>query len=275
MRVSTEAAAPPRILVVAEGDADARAVASTLAELGSIDAHGCIAGDADAPRADVVVLAFASLEACRRHASALRPAAADGVGQTATAPTLVLRCGADDAGAAARCVRDGLVDDYAVASGPAAEADPDRLLTAVFGARRLSASLAAAPAGRATRTRPLVFVVEDDVFTRELVSASLGYDELDLAFEGDGSLALQRIRETRPDLVLMDVMLPGRDGVTLTQMLKSDQALRGIPIVMLTGEARRDIIKRSLDAGAADFVVKPFLPDALRGKIAKYLPAPA
>ncbi len=271
----TAPVAQPRIVVIAENDADARAIASTLVELGPVESAGCAAGDADAPRADVVVLAFASLDACRRHARALRPTSTDGDGKAPIGPMLVLRCGADDAGAAARCVRDGLVDDYAPASGPAADADPERLLNAVFGARRLSALLGATPELRSTRTRPLVFVVEDDVFTRELVSASLGYDELDLAFEGDGSLALQRIRETQPDLVLMDVMLPGRDGVTLTQLLKSDPTLRRIPIVMLTGEARREILQRSLDAGAADFVVKPFMPDALRGKVAKYLPASA
>ena len=70
----------------------------------------------------------------------------------------------------------------------------------------------------------------------------------------------------------MDVMLPGRDGVDLTQSLKADPALAGIPVVMLTGEARREVLVRSMEAGAADFIVKPFTPDALVAKLAKYLP---
>jgi CheY-like chemotaxis protein len=71
----------------------------------------------------------------------------------------------------------------------------------------------------------------------------------------------------------MDVMLPGRDGVELTQRLKADPALAAIPVVMLTGEARREILVRSMEAGAADFIVKPFTPDALIAKLARFLPA--
>ena len=71
----------------------------------------------------------------------------------------------------------------------------------------------------------------------------------------------------------MDIMLPGRDGVELTQQLKSDPTLAGIPVVMLTGEARRETLVRSMEAGAADFIVKPFTPDALIAKLTRFLPS--
>ena len=73
----------------------------------------------------------------------------------------------------------------------------------------------------------------------------------------------------------MDVMLPGGDGVALTEQIKAAPDLAAIPVVMLTGEARLDTLVRSMEAGAADFIVKPFTREALLAKLSKYLPAPA
>ena len=115
-------------------------------------------------------------------------------------------------------------------------------------------------------------MVEDDEFTHQLVAVTLASQDVELVFESDGAAALERIRSVRPDLVLMDVMLPGRDGVELTQGLKSDPELATIPVVMVTGEARREILMRSMEAGAADFLVKPFTPDALVAKLGRFLP---
>ena len=115
-------------------------------------------------------------------------------------------------------------------------------------------------------------MVEDDEFTHQLVAVTLASHDVELVFESDGDGALERIRAVRPDLVLMDVMLPGRDGVALTQVLKSDPELASIPVVMVTGEARREILVRSMEAGASDFIVKPFTPDALVAKLARFLP---
>ena len=72
----------------------------------------------------------------------------------------------------------------------------------------------------------------------------------------------------------MDVMLPGGDGVAITEQIKSSPELAAIPVVMLTGEARLETLVRSMEAGAADFIVKPFTREALLAKIGKYLPAP-
>ena len=73
----------------------------------------------------------------------------------------------------------------------------------------------------------------------------------------------------------MDVRLPGGDGVALTEQIKSTPELASIPVVMLTGEARFETLVRSMEAGAADFIVKPFTRDALVAKLGKYLPAAA
>jgi CheY-like chemotaxis protein len=100
--------------------------------------------------------------------------------------------------------------------------------------------------------------------------------QLDLVFEADGAAALGRAQSIGPDLVLMDVMLSGgSDGVDLTGQIKAMPDLAAIPVLMMTGEARLDTLVRSMEAGAADFIVKPFTREALLAKVGKYLPAAA
>ena len=117
-----------------------------------------------------------------------------------------------------------------------------------------------------------LLIIDDDARLAAMVSDYLtaaGYD-VDCRFTGREGLAT--LERESFDAIILDVMLPGRDGVDLTQSLKADPALAGIPVVMLTGDARREVLMRSMEAGAADFIVKPFTPDALLAKLAKYLP---
>lgn len=118
-------------------------------------------------------------------------------------------------------------------------------------------------------------VSEDDEALHALVAAMLEPERVDLVFESDGAAALERIRAIGPDLVLMDIVLPGSDGVAITERLKATPGLASIPVVMLTGEARFETLVRSMQAGAADFIVKPFTRDALVAKLSKFLPAVA
>lgn len=166
-----------------------------------------------------------------------------------------------------------LVIDGVFAESALARADRDKMAAGVRSAVRAAATAAPARARHEVRLRPLVLVVEDDEFSHQLVSSMLMNENVELAFEPDGAAAIDRIRSLDPDLVLMDVNLPGSDGVALTQQLKSEPALAAIPVVMLTGEARRDILIRSMEAGACDFIVKPFSRDALVAKLERYLPA--
>jgi CheY-like chemotaxis protein len=75
----------------------------------------------------------------------------------------------------------------------------------------------------------------------------------------------------RPDLILMDVHLPDADGVTLTQTLKEHAELASVPVLMLTGDARRETLTKSLGAGAVGFIVKPFTRDSLLAKLDRFL----
>ena len=184
-------------------------------------------------------------------------------------------CSAGELAAANRLATDGVFDHYLPHPD---EFDPGRLaISTRLGLRLAGAAPAAAgaiPAAKAApRPRPVLLMVEDDEFTHQLVAVTLASQDVEVLFESDGANAIDRIREVRPDLVLMDVMLPGRDGVELTQGLKSDPELASIPVVMVTGEARREILLRSMEAGAVDFIVKPFTPDALVSKLARFLPS--
>ncbi len=259
---------PPRVLVVADNDAEARSIVARLGEAptdryATTDPSRLLA-DAARLKPEVVLLGLASLDTAVRQALALRAVKPVDAG---VASFVLLLCEAADLGTAARLCREGVCDDY-VQHFPT-PADPDRLAASVRTACRVA--LADRPRV-AARARPIVLVVEDDTFSHQLIAITLETRGVDLVFEVDGGAALERIGAIQPDLVLMDVMLPGHDGVDLTYSLKADPTLAAIPVVMLTGEARREVLVRSIEAGAADFIVKPFTPDALVAKLAKYLP---
>ncbi|MDB6000464.1 MAG: response regulator receiver protein [Rhizobacter sp.] len=115
--------------------------------------------------------------------------------------------------------------------------------------------------------RPLVLVVDDDGFARRLVTRMLESEDWDVSCVGDGQAALEQLARARPDIILMDINLPGMDGLALTRSLKATPSLAQIPIVMMTGDSRRQTLLNSMDVGAAAFVVKPFSRESLTAKL--------
>ncbi len=261
---------PLRTLVVADDDESGREVATRF---GAGFAPGLAICDqpeqahvqVQSHQPHVVVLALGSLQAAERHAFALQAGGAD------ERPYVLALCNTVSLAAAARMCREELIDDY-VQHFPVA-IDRERLATSMRLAARITAAGQAIGGAGAAPRRPVVLVVEDDLVLHTLVAAMLESEGVDLVFEADGSAALERIRAVAPDLVLMDVVLPGGDGVALTEQIKATPELAAIPVVMLTGEARLDTLVRSMEAGAADFIVKPFTRAALLAKLGRYLPA--
>jgi two-component system alkaline phosphatase synthesis response regulator PhoP len=273
----TTPSAAPRTLLVAEDEDSGRAIASQLGAEFESTLRLCARPDhtlreVEAHRPDVVVFALASIEAVELHALALQAP-----GSTAQErPFVLVLCDSASVRFAAGLCKQGLIDDY-VPHFPT-PLDPDRLATSLRLARRVVAAgavVATGIAAAATRRRAVVLVVEDDEVLHHLVAAMIDADAVELVFESDGAAALDRIRAVAPDLVLMDVLLPGADGVDLTQRMKNTPELAAIPVVMFTGEARMETLLRSMEAGAADFLVKPFTREALVAKLSKYLPIPA
>jgi two-component system response regulator MtrA len=111
---------------------------------------------------------------------------------------------------------------------------------------------------------PKVLVVDDDQALAEMLGIVLRKEGLDVAHCADGGRAVAMFREFRPDLVLLDVMLPTLNGVEVCRHLRAES---GVPIVMLTARTdTRDVVS-GLEAGADDYVVKPFKPQELLARI--------
>jgi len=95
---------------------------------------------------------------------------------------------------------------------------------------------------------------------------------VDVSFAFDGREAVSQLSRVRADVILMDIRLPGIDGLALTRRLKASAQIADIPVVMLTGDARRETLMDSLAAGASEFVVKPVSKATLEAKLDRVLP---
>ncbi len=126
-------------------------------------------------------------------------------------------------------------------------------------------------AEKAVPARPIVFVVDDDAFATRLIAKALEKQAFDLEFAASAHAVLVLLRHIVPAVILMDVNMPGMDGLALTEWLKSNPSLANIPVIMLTGDARRETIARSKAVGAAGFIVKPFTRDGLLAKLAPFI----
>ncbi|HTR68706.1 MAG TPA: MtrAB system response regulator MtrA [Mycobacteriales bacterium] len=105
-----------------------------------------------------------------------------------------------------------------------------------------------------------VLVVDDDPALAEMLGIVLRNEGFDPSFVGDGDKALAAFRATKPDLVLLDLMLPGTDGVDVCRAIRAES---GTPIVMLTARSDTIDVVIGLESGADDYIVKPFKPKEL------------
>ena len=108
-----------------------------------------------------------------------------------------------------------------------------------------------------------VLVVEDDVDIAELVAFNLERQGWECAMVHHGAEGWEQIQIQRPDLVLLDVMLPGMDGMQIFREMKQNEMTRGIPVIFLTARGELDDRLEGLSLGADDYVTKPFSPKEL------------
>lgn len=118
--------------------------------------------------------------------------------------------------------------------------------------------------GASGALRGRVLVVDDDAALSEMLGIVLRGEGFEPVFCADGSEALQAFRDSRPDLVLLDLMLPGRDGIDVCRAIRAES---GTPIVMLTAKSDTVDIVVGLESGADDYIVKPFKPKELVARI--------
>jgi two-component system, OmpR family, response regulator MtrA len=109
-----------------------------------------------------------------------------------------------------------------------------------------------------------ILVVDDDTALAEMIGIVLRTEGFDPVFCSDGSAALDAFRAERPDLVLLDLMLPGMDGIEVCTLVRAES---GVPIIMLTARTDTADVVKGLESGADDYIVKPFNPKELVARI--------
>src|SRR5256886_11875582 len=109
-----------------------------------------------------------------------------------------------------------------------------------------------------------VLVVDDDPALSEMLGIVLRGEGFEPSFVADGESALRAFHDTKPDLVLLDLMLPGKDGIDVCREIRSES---GVPIVMLTAKGDTVDVVLGLESGADDYIIKPFKPKEVVARI--------
>jgi len=119
-----------------------------------------------------------------------------------------------------------------------------------------------------------IVLAEDEPQIARLIEFKLKKEGYQIVWKENGEEALKAIKADRPDLILLDVMMPVMDGYEVLRRVKEDENLKSIPVVMLTARAQeRDVVK-GIDLGAEDYITKPFHPAELLARVKRILGKP-
>jgi CheY-like chemotaxis protein len=127
---------------------------------------------------------------------------------------------------------------------------------------------AGAPTLGGVKKGPTILIVDDDPVIQKLLSVNFEMEGYLVLTANDGVEGLEKAQSELPDLVLVDVMMPRMDGLEAAHRLKSDPATKHIPVVLLSAKAQSTDVHGGLEAGADDYVTKPFDPLELLDKVA-------
>jgi two-component system phosphate regulon response regulator PhoB len=116
-------------------------------------------------------------------------------------------------------------------------------------------------------TKTNILIIEDEEDIRELVKYNLQRENFGVLEAGSGEEGLKLVDRLPPDLILLDLMLPGKDGLEICRMLKRNDHTQNIPVVMMTARGEESDIVAGLELGAEDYVVKPFSPKVLGARV--------
>jgi DNA-binding response OmpR family regulator len=119
----------------------------------------------------------------------------------------------------------------------------------------------------ADQHRPVVLVADDDHDILTLVSFRLERAGYDVIQAHDGEEAVRLAVERGPDLAVLDVMMPKLDGYEATRQLRDHEATSGVPVILLTARVQETDVARGIEAGADDYVTKPFSPQELHDRV--------
>jgi len=101
-----------------------------------------------------------------------------------------------------------------------------------------------------------ILVIEDDRFLRELIARKLLDDGFVIIEAVDGGEGMKKVKEEKPDLILLDLILPGIDGFEVLSQIKKDENLKSIPVVILSNLGQKEEVEKGLKMGAVDYLIK-------------------
>ncbi|MBH41480.1 MAG: response regulator [Candidatus Magasanikbacteria bacterium] len=117
-----------------------------------------------------------------------------------------------------------------------------------------------------------ILLVEDDSFLANIYKTKFEMEGFSVNVAENGELGLKEAKKKKPDLILLDILLPKMDGFTVLQHLKADSALKDVPVVLLTNLGQKDDVEKGLKLGAADYLIKAhFKPSETVDKVKKVL----
>ena len=112
-----------------------------------------------------------------------------------------------------------------------------------------------------------ILVVDDEIYIVHILDFSLGMEGYEVITALDGEQALEKARVEKPDLVVLDIMMPKLDGYETCKMLKADEGTKDIPVILLSAKGRNVDQKIGFEVGADDYITKPFSPRKLVERI--------
>lgn len=115
--------------------------------------------------------------------------------------------------------------------------------------------------------RETILVVEDDENIQQLVGYNLAKAGFHVVYADNGEQALTVIKREKPELIILDLMLPGLNGLEVCKLVRKDPKIKNLPIVMLTAKSEENDITAGLDLGADDYITKPFSPKILISRV--------
>jgi two-component system, OmpR family, response regulator MtrA len=119
-----------------------------------------------------------------------------------------------------------------------------------------------------------ILVADDDVDIRELIEFKLSTLGHEIVAVSDGAAAVDVCRDAKPDLAVLDVMMPGMSGLDAVRVIRSDEAMADIPVILLTARVKEADVETGFDSGADDYITKPFSPRELASRVQALLARP-